>query len=260
MSLRVSLVFWSASLNVWHVMIRMYSLCWRDSRLPIKKTNQCAVIVAHPDDEALFFAGLILSKATTKWHVICVTNGNADGAGARRAEQFKESCRLLKIAKYEMWDFPDIFNKRLQIDELVSRFRELPNFKTVYTHGILGEYGHNHHQDVSFAVHTAFQKRSTVFSTAYNTYPQEKISLSAAQFAVKTKILWKVYGSEIQRLINFIPASSSEGFTKVKYSEVKNIYGALALSQSLDVRKLENYRWLGDWLNSGAAQLRSRPF
>ena len=226
----------------------------------MKKTSDYAVIVAHPDDEALFFSGLMLSKPKIKWHVICVTDGNADGAGLSRALQFKESCQLLKVNKHEIWDLPDIFDKRLQTDELISRLQNLPTFKKVYTHGILGEYGHFHHQDVSFAVHTAFKKRSPVFSTAYNTYPQEKINLSLAQFALKTKILWKVYGSETQRLINFIPASSSEGFTSVGFEEVKSIYGALAKNEILDSGKLKNYKWLSEWIKSGSAQLSSRPF
>ena len=229
--------------------------------MPRKKTPRLnAIVVAHPDDEALFFAGLLMSRRKYPWHVICVTDGNADGAGKMRAEQFKNSCRLLKVSKCEQWDFPDIFEQRLDVTKLVSRLETLPDYEKVYTHGILGEYGHFHHQDVSYATHLAFVRRSQVLSVAYNIYPKEKLNLSPAQFDLKTKILWKVYGSETQRLINLIPATTTEGFSPVSLKEVQALYSFLAMGKTLEESHLKNFKWLGDWIKGRFSKLQSRPF
>ena len=42
------------------------------------------LVVAHPDDETIFFAGVIQSKRDLPWHLVCLTDGNADGRGKER--------------------------------------------------------------------------------------------------------------------------------------------------------------------------------
>ena len=124
----------------------------------MSKQKYSLLVVAHPDDEAIFFAGLLMNQRSLPWKVICITDGNADQAGASRAEQFKKSCSLLKV-KFEQWDFADKFEVRLDTQELVKRLSQIEKPAVVYTHGILGEYGHPHHQDVSLAVHRTFFKK-----------------------------------------------------------------------------------------------------
>lgn len=189
-----------------------------------KKDGQNLVVTAHPDDETLFMGGLIMSERKRPWKVICVTDGNADGQGAKRKAQFEAACRLLKVRDFEMWTFPDVYEKRLDVDRLTDRLSELSCPPVVYTHGIVGEYGHPHHQDVSWAVHRVFEKQCPVYSVAYNCMPQKTVVLSRAVFARKARILSEIYGSETQRFAHLIPTTFAEGFVKVDGREVQGIY------------------------------------
>jgi LmbE family N-acetylglucosaminyl deacetylase len=225
----------------------------------VPSKNACAhlLVVAHPDDEALFFAGLLQTQKD--WHVVCVTDGNADGFGAERQNQFLESCKKLKVKKAEIFKFPDIYDKNIKIENLIGRLKALEKFKKVFTHSILGEYGHRHHQDVSYAVHHAF-KGTAVFSVAYNAYPHLKINLTREQFKKKTDVLWNTYGGETKRLINFLPAHSHEGFSKVSLKEIETIYQWVTNKKPLEKKVIKNYKWLIPYLESGGAHLAARPF
>jgi len=45
------------------------------------------LVVAHPDDETIFFGGTMYSLKKRGWKVIVVTDGNADGMGSTRRNQ-----------------------------------------------------------------------------------------------------------------------------------------------------------------------------
>jgi LmbE family N-acetylglucosaminyl deacetylase len=225
--------------------------------VPSKNTCSDLVVVAHPDDEALFFSGLLQTKKD--WHVVCVTDGNADGLGSEREKQFFESCRKLKVKRAEIFNFPDVFDKHIDVEELIKRLKGLGPFKRIYTHSILGEYGHRHHQDVSYSVHHGFEK-STVYSVAYNAYPEIKIALTPAEFKKKTDILWNIYGGEIKRLIHLLPAHSYEAFCQVSLKEIDIIYHWLTQKKPLVTKDVKIYRWLIPYLESGGLSLQTRPF
>jgi len=220
-----------------------------------KKFN--LIVVAHPDDETLFFAGLIQAVKSLPWKVVCVTDGNADGQGAKRAGQLAEACRLLKVRSLEHWDFPDIYEKRLDVATLAKRLKSLDNVGQVFTHGILGEYGHPHHQDVSFAVHSAFKN---VFSVAYNCYAKKLVKLSPAQYALKARILSTVYLSETRRFAPFLPATFVEGFTPATFSEVQAIYDWLTKRIEPNRAKLKTYGWYFEYLKKAIDEPPPRPF
>lgn len=227
--------------------------------MSLKKRASAFVIVAHPDDEAIFFSGLMLSKKYT-WSVICVTDGNADGMGSYRKDQFKQSCKSLGVKHTLFLDFPDEFERRIDTQGLSKRLLELPVPKEVYTHGIIGEYGHPHHQDVSYATHKAFNKKCTVWSVSYNTFPELTITLTEKQFKLKTQILWKIYYKEIRRFLNFLPATASEGFQRISIGEVEALYHYLTKGGQLDSNQLKKHRWLIPYLESGGGRLDLRPF
>lgn len=223
------------------------------------KQKRGLIVVAHPDDETIFFGGLILSRKYS-WHVICVTDGNADGLGEMRRVQFEQACKLLGVKKAERWDFPDIFEKRLNVTALRNQLANLGDYDAVFTHGILGEYGHPHHQDVSMAVHEAFPPPTPVYSTAYNILPQLRIHIKEKDFALKTKVLWDIYSGEVRRFLNFLHATSSEGFTKVDRKEVRALYQVLTEGGEPDSSLVKSYRWLLPHIRSNGANLKVRPF
>lgn len=189
-------------------------------------------MVAHPDDETIFFGGLI-QQTPNDFHIVCVTDGNADGRGQERKLEFENACKELGCKSFEMWDFPDIYEKRLDIKALSKRLKALGEFQEVYTHNPLGEYGHPHHQDVSHAVYKTFTGNS-IISPAYNDFPDIGIALTEEVFEKKSYILTHIYGKETERFLNILPVTWGEGFSAVEEDEAESIYKFLS-GQSEDL-------------------------
>ncbi|KAL2916571.1 N-acetylglucosaminyl-phosphatidylinositol de-N-acetylase [Polyrhizophydium stewartii] len=59
------------------------------------------VLTAHPDDECMFFAPTILALASSgsvDVHVLCLSNGNAEGLGRVREKELVASCKTLGVS------------------------------------------------------------------------------------------------------------------------------------------------------------------
>ena len=218
------------------------------------------LVVAHPDDETIFFGALLQNHRKHPWHVVCVTDANADGMGAKRKRQFAKACKLLKVQQSSWWSFPDVFSQRLDVDSLMAKLKTLPSPNEVFTHGIVGEYGHAHHQDVSFAVHNVFAKTHKVYSCAYNAFPEFTVELKPSQYELKTKILSKVYGSETSRFMHILPATSTEGFVRVDVKEVNALYKFLRDGLEPARSTLKTYRWYWPHLKARGDVTKVRMF
>ncbi len=204
------------------------------------------VCVAHPDDETIFFGGLLLNRLNRQlpWVVICTTSdGNAD-----RQRQFISACRELGVNETQWWGFADRYEQRLPIPELISRLQKLATPHEIFTHGIVGEYGHPHHQDVSYAVHQAFSGHPNLYSVAYNAFPEIEVRLTQSNFSLKAKILTEIYGSETNRFLNVLPSTFVEGFLRLDMLEVEAVYDFLARNQPLRHDALKANLWLKNYL------------
>lgn len=200
------------------------------------------LICAHPDDESIFFGGLLLQHPG-QFKVVLVTDASADGRGSERMEEFKTALTTLGVSEFAMLGFPDIYEKRINHQELEDALKsELSvNYKEVYTHNILGEYGHPHHQDVSYVVHKLFS--CPVFSTAYNSYPEKLIKLTEDEFKIKSNILTSIYGEETRRFLNLLPINSCEGFQETSMDEIENIYNYIVNEKDLsELKKFDHLR------------------
>ncbi len=218
------------------------------------------LVTAHPDDESLFFSGLVLSKAKLPWTLICATDGNADGAGQKRQADLKAACKKLKIKKLISWGLQDIYENRLDVEWMQKKLSELPPPQSVWTHSPLGEYGHPHHQDISIAVHRTFKKVCPIFSTAYNCYPKLSFKLSEKIFKIKTQLLSETYFSETRRLIDFLPATHHESFTEVSLAECEAIYQHLIGQKAIEKKQLKVFRWFWPYLEARFKAPNQRPF
>ena len=53
------------------------------------------LVTAHPDDEAMFFAPTMLfyaSHPNVRTHILCLSNGDADGKGQEREQELRSCC------------------------------------------------------------------------------------------------------------------------------------------------------------------------
>ncbi|HEY8280372.1 MAG TPA: PIG-L family deacetylase [Bdellovibrionota bacterium] len=217
------------------------------------------LVVAHPDDETIFFSGVLLGKRDLPWRVVCLTDGNADGRGAERQAEFRAATKLLGAKASEQWDYKDIFEQRLPVDEIAARLRALPAPKEVYSHGPLGEYGHPHHQDCSLAVHRAFPKLK-IFSPAWNCNADFVMKLSPAQFKKKSYAFAEIYGKETARFVTIVPNMPVEGFRRFHSNEVEALVGFFRREHALDSRALKDTSWAGKMLPQLRDKLETRLF
>lgn len=203
------------------------------------------VCVAHPDDETIFFGGLLQRRRQgLPWKVICLTS---DGS-PKRKEQFFKACQTLKVEESLWWAYPDRYEERLPVEEIRDRLLSLPNPREVFTHGIIGEYGHPHHQDCSWAVHHAFAKNHRVYACSYNAYPELRLRLTQKEFNLKAHILTRIYGSETNRFLNLLPATSEEGFLRLSLHEVDSVYQFLSEPKRRLRFQLNDYLWLEPYM------------
>lgn len=148
------------------------------------KDIEATVIVAHPDDETIFCGGTILSYPGWRWHIVCVTMQ----IDTQRLQEFQNAMSLYKnygvnINRYltlEKVDRNHILSET-EIDEWKNSIYQLnlsPDI--VFTHNIMGEYGHNHHMSLSKIV-------SGLFSNVWEfVYPgDEKISPQPTKTSIK---------------------------------------------------------------------------
>src|SRR2546423_11781260 len=110
--------------------------CWRKSSM-----RRLLVVTAHPDDEAGGFGGTLLlyHERGVETYVICLTPGQAasNRGGAKsveelvmmRREEFARSCKMLKVTKGEILDFPDGGLDHIDfysvVEKLTHRVREI---------------------------------------------------------------------------------------------------------------------------------------
>ena len=118
------------------------------------------MIVAHPDDEALWGgANLLLNPG---WYVIVATHART----SRRVEFFKTMSNA-GVYKAHMYNVKDIFTRDRTISDKL--FKGTPfekalkrlakkQWKLVLTHNSKGEYGHQHHKSVGRLVKKFFPK------------------------------------------------------------------------------------------------------
>jgi N-acetylglucosaminylphosphatidylinositol deacetylase len=71
------------------------------SNLPMLRNKRICLLIAHPDDEAMFFAPTVLALTRPELgnhvKILCLSTGNADGLGDTRRRELAKSGRLLGL-------------------------------------------------------------------------------------------------------------------------------------------------------------------
>ena len=215
-------------------------------------------ITAHPDDETLFFGGTILSRPNEDWTVVCLTDGNADGRGDERMAELDEACNLLGVNQVFKAGFEDLYDENLDQRLLKKFFTSLPTPDIVYTHGPLGEYGHPHHIQTSFAVHKFYE--CEIWHPAINCFATKREVLTEEQYNRKLEILAQVYNQELMRFSRFIHFPSEELFTQSSLDEVEKLAHFLLSQEVNEPQGLVNYKAFKDHLTLFRSSIYNRAF
>lgn len=193
--------------------------------LKLKRSERPLLVVAHPDDESIFFGGMLSRFRHLKWTVLCLSDGNAEGRGDDRHAEFLQACKKLGVKKALHWNYSDNFPHRFPVDLIEKRLSEIEKPTIVFTHGIVGEYGHAHHQDTCYVVHKYFSKQKIpVWSAAYNSFGTDAVNLTSKEFSLKARVLLEIYRLETFRFLNILKCSQLEAFHRVPFKIVEGLY------------------------------------
>jgi len=140
-----------------------------------------ALVVAHPDDETLFFGGLLLA-CPGDWTIICCTVPRADPV---RATKFFDAAKLLGARAAELVRETEPFSS-----EPLSHLERLAlgDFDLIVTHNSVGEYGHAHH--IALNRYVAQRWPDKIVTGGYGKAPCAfRVVLDAHQIAMKMAAL-----------------------------------------------------------------------
>jgi hypothetical protein len=138
-----------------------------------------AIVVAHPDDEVMWFGGLMVRHPG--WTVICCSIPRTDPI---RAYKFFAACETLG-AKARLLPFQEgpASGGLDGLDNL-----DLAPFDSIVTHNVVGEYGHRHH--VQLHRHIAERWPDKMVMGGYGDAPGSvRIALSGEEMGRKVAAL-----------------------------------------------------------------------
>ncbi len=123
----------------------------RVGRLRYEYVN-CAVIVAHPDDETLWAGGTMLLHPDSHWTVATLCRGS-DADRAPRFEKVMEAYGA-KGVMGDLNDGPEQTPLRtIDVEDAIIELLPSDRYDLVVTHGLWGEYtSHRRHEEVAKAV------------------------------------------------------------------------------------------------------------
>ncbi|KAI9783842.1 MAG: N-acetylglucosaminyl-phosphatidylinositol de-N-acetylase [Candelina submexicana] len=89
----------------------LFTACWlytvhiQQTRFPRLQNKKICLLIAHPDDEAMFFAPTVLALTRPKLgnhvKILCLSSGDADGLGETRKKELVKSGILLGLRREE---------------------------------------------------------------------------------------------------------------------------------------------------------------
>jgi N-acetylglucosaminylphosphatidylinositol deacetylase len=124
-----------------------------------KKSQNYCILIAHPDDEVLFFGPTILNllKKGEILHVLCLTNGNYYGQGELREDELRNSCLKLNrniivkiVTKFH--DSPSIEWDLDEVERTVTNYIKDNRIDYLITFDELGISLHANHRSLNKSI------------------------------------------------------------------------------------------------------------
>eukprot|EP00735_Rhodelphis_limneticus_P008656 TRINITY_DN2181_c0_g1::TRINITY_DN2181_c0_g1_i3::g.12785::m.12785 TRINITY_DN2181_c0_g1::TRINITY_DN2181_c0_g1_i3::g.12785 ORF type:complete len:271 (+),score=0.32,sp/Q5SX19/PIGL_MOUSE/37.12/2e-37,PIG-L/PF02585.12/6.4e-25,DUF965/PF06135.7/0.085 TRINITY_DN2181_c0_g1_i3:103-915(+) len=133
------------------------------------------LVIAHPDDEAMFFVPTITTLLSMNFSLslLCFSNGNADQLGRIRQQELASSAKFLGISQVEVLDsnlFQDGFDKSWNIVDIhhaLEQYTLNQTFTSIITFDSYGVSGHPNHIDLHNGVRSFLRKTQRVDMVLY---------------------------------------------------------------------------------------------
>ena len=178
------------------------------------KYKNCAIIVAHPDDETLWAGGIILMHPEINWTILTLCRMSDPD----RAPKFRKVMKALR-AKGIMGDLDD-GPKQIPLDcyEVQCAITELlpsNSFDLLITHGYGGEYTrHRRHEEVGEAVMALWENErlfaKEIWRFAYEDGDGRYLPKAAKDADLKIRLsseIWQKKYDIITKIYGFLPDS-----------------------------------------------------
>ncbi|CAD5206140.1 unnamed protein product [Bursaphelenchus okinawaensis] len=124
-------------------------------RLLVKAGARCLLVVAHPDDECMFFGPTIVSLLAQqcKVYILCVSTGDCYGQGTIRKQEMFNACESIGISRSDVTvmdidDMKDGMKTKWETEKLariVLQYMERLDAKVVITFDESGTSKHPNH-------------------------------------------------------------------------------------------------------------------
>ncbi|KAL2633359.1 hypothetical protein R1flu_004838 [Riccia fluitans] len=135
-----------------------------------QKVKRYLLLVAHPDDECMFFGPTLLSLSMLggcEFHVLCISNGNADGLGSLRKIEMMSSCSVFKVPaeNVTILDHPSLQDGHHQqwsqdlLVQIIAETVETQAIDCVITFDGYGVSGHPNHFALSHSLRAYLTQR-----------------------------------------------------------------------------------------------------
>jgi N-acetylglucosaminylphosphatidylinositol deacetylase len=130
--------------------------------MEIKNTKNFLIVVAHPDDECLFFSPTILGLISRQktGHILVFSTGNSEGLGPIREKELQGSCqrlgidssRCLSLNLTDLQDGSHLWWPKEKISEFVQKHIKQFDIDLIITFDTSGVSGHINHKAVSIGI------------------------------------------------------------------------------------------------------------
>jgi N-acetylglucosaminylphosphatidylinositol deacetylase len=130
--------------------------------MEILQTKNFLIVVAHPDDECLFFSPTILGLISREktGHLLVFSTGNSNGLGPIRVKELKGSCqrlgidlsRCLSLNLTDLQDNPQLWWSKRNISEIIQKYIKQFEIDLLITFDRGGISGHVNHKSLAIGI------------------------------------------------------------------------------------------------------------
>lgn len=135
------------------LIISPFILVYLKSSRTSEEYGNCLLVIAHPDDECLFFSPILLSLRSSI-SILCLSNGNN-----HRSEEFIRSCQQLHIKQYKIIDdqihLKDSQKVFWSSDAILGHVKQAIDrwqISTIISFDSYGISGHKNHSSIYYAL------------------------------------------------------------------------------------------------------------